>query len=375
MPAPILLVGQALGGGGAESRFRILSEHLFDGNVDVAVLSAGAGTKPTSVVDLGWDGRLSYAKVLYRLRRLMLRGHYDCVMSFGMFPNILSVLAARSCRQRPRIIISEITRPVMQAKASGRLRGVIYLTLQRLFYPLCDRVTANSIDGLVDACELAAISRESGRRVPNVISMDELKTRAKSHGAIPMNVPYFVCVSRFDRMKRIDTVIEAWSMLREGSDVSLVLVGDGVVRGELEAQVCFEKLDDRVVFLGALANPIPVLAGAKALILASEYEGFSNSVLEAMCLDVPVITSLCSSDAAEMCERGAALGFRVGDAEQLVAQVSALLGSTGLAGELVASARTYRAPHLLPAAIWEYERVIRETANEVKGDGGDRCAA
>ena len=101
--------------------------------------------------------------------------------------------------------------------------------------------------------------------------------------------------------------------------------------------------------------------------MASEYEGFSNAALEAMFLDVPVITSYCSADAREMCEQGAALGFEVGDAEQLSRQILAVLGDKNLRQSLVRAASRYRAPQALENALPAYERLISQLAGERAG--------
>lgn len=371
----LLLIGQALGGGGAETRFRLLSEHIFEGKADVAVLSARSDQGALPVIDLGWRGRYSYANVLIKFRALLVRNDYDVVMSFGMFPNILAAIAVHTCRNRPRLIINEISRPTMQAKAGGWLRGRIHLFLQRSFYPLCDRLTANSIDGLVEACALARIPVEHGCRVPNVMDRKVLEVRAADLIDAPTEGQYFVCVSRLDRMKRLDTVIEAWGRLHDKVDACLVIVGDGEVRQELEDQIASNDLAGKVFLVGSSANPMPLLARARGFILASEYEGFSNSVLEAMCLDVPVITSLCSTDAVQMCRQGAALGFDVGNSGQLADRVQELMASEELAADMVARARSYREPHLLPEAILAYERLINECVGMKINHRSGRCAA
>lgn len=356
----ILLVGQAVGGGGAETRFRLLSERLFGGKANVAVLNGRCNHGVPSVIDLGWRGRYSYLAVTARLRAVLVKGNYEVVMSFGLFPNILAAIAVRTCRKRPLLIINEISRPLMQAKAGGRLRGRLHLLLQSAFNPLCDRLTANSIDGLVEACALARIPVESGRRVPNIMDRDTLVAQAMEAVDMPTEQRYFVCVSRFDRMKRLDTAIKAWGRIRSRTDACLVIVGDGDARRELESLVAASDLHNVVFLVGAKTNPMPILARASGFILASEYEGFSNSVLEAMCLDIPVITSLCSSDARQMCDQGAALGFEVGNSEQLADRVLELLESETRASELVGCARSYRRCHLVPDAIRTYERVILE---------------
>lgn len=95
-------------------------------------------------------------------------------------------------------------------------------------------------------------------------------------------------------------------------------MGDGKARKALANQVKDMSLEEVVIFTGVLENPFPLLRGAAAFVLASEYEGYSNSLLEAMFCDVPVITSSCSSDADEMARYGAVQSFEIGNVKHVI---------------------------------------------------------
>ena len=163
-------------------------------------------------------------------------------------------------------------------------------------------------------------------------------------------------------MKRIDTVIEAFACISDRTAVNLVIVGDGEASASLHAQTRQHGLQDRVAFIGHMHNPLGVLRRAAGFVLASEYEGFSNTVLEAMSLDVPVVTSFCSSDAREMCNEGVALGFEVGDLEGLAQHLLRLSEDAVVADTLRRKARIYSDRHTTEAAIPRYEQLIRMVA-------------
>lgn len=367
----VLLVGQALTGGGAEKRFRLIAKHLFGGTADVAVLVGNRNMAHPIAVDLGWRGKLSYVRVFWRLRKLIATQPYDVVMAFGMFPNVMGALAIGAVQRKPKLVINEITRPLAQARTMPFLRRHLYAYLRRHYYPASDLLTANSIDGLAEACTLARRPVSSGLRTPNVMDLDEVRDRAGA-GSEVATPPYFVCINRLDYMKRVDTIIDAWGNVRADTSIRLLIVGDGEARSTLVEQVDRLGLRDRVTFAGAVHNAMPLLAKAKGFILASDHEGFSNAVLEAMCLDVPVITSLCSSDAREMCARGAALGFDVGDSVQLARNVRDLITSSELADSLTRGATAYRARHLVPGAVDEYERLLLDCV-AATSPGGTPC--
>ena len=166
-------------------------------------------------------------------------------------------------------------------------------------------------------------------------------------------------VARFDPIKRIDTLLRAAHALAPGLDWAIDLVGDGPQRAEIETLVNELSIRPRVTLHGWLENPYPVMKAADVTVLCSEYEGFSNSVLESMVIGTPVVTGYCSQDAREMVAAGAALGFEIGDWQGLRDHLATLRREDHLAVELGAKARVYAARHHLSNAVREYEVLVR----------------
>ena len=137
-----------------------------------------------------------------------------------------------------------------------------------------------------------------------------------------------------------------------------MIVGTGPEKLNLEKKTAGLNVSHRVIFTGNLDNPFPLISKASALIITSEYEGFSNSVLEAMFCNVPVITSLCSSDAVDMCNIGAAIGYDVGDYEQLTKHMIDILNNPAISDVVVKIAKKYRSIHSINKAIPFYERLL-----------------
>ncbi len=362
----VLLVGPAFSGGGAEGRFARIAGRLFGGVCDVAVFKAGSqppAKRQGMTRDLAWRGSHSYPRIILALAAILRREHYDVIMAFGMFPNLTAVLATRLSFSGTRVIIHEITRPIKALENSQRPKKLLYRFLQNVVYPRADLVTANSIDGLEETLQICPRLRASAVRLENVIDRRAIEARAAAPSTTRLPPgPYFVCIARLDFMKRIDTVIEAFACISDRTAVNLVIVGDGEASASLHAQTRQHGLQDRVAFIGHMHNPLGVLRRAAGFVLASEYEGFSNTVLEAMSLDVPVVTSFCSSDAREMCNEGVALGFEVGDLEGLAQHLLLLSKDAVVADTLRRKARIYSDRHTTEAAIPRYEQLIRMVA-------------
>ncbi len=100
----------------------------------------------------------------------------------------------------------------------------------------------------------------------------------------------FLYVGRVSREKDLDHLIEAFDRLRErGHEASLVVVGDGPYRRELQAR-CQGR---SIVFTGELEGDdlAKAYASADAMVFPSTTDTFGNVVLEAQASGVPVIVS------------------------------------------------------------------------------------
>ena len=370
----ILVVGPGFSGGGAERRFINVATHLFGGTADIAVLVGGGDIGVSgNVINLGWKGRLSYVRAIWRLMKIIKHERYRVLMAFGLFPSVISILASKLVSCNTKVIVNEITRPKMESENNSTWRMLTYNAMRKWIYPKSDLITANSIDGLAETCELANVELGQAIRVVNAVDSKYLvrKSAALSEFIVPKR-NYVICIGRLDFMKRMDTVIESFDLTKDKVDSNLVIVGDGEARMKLEQRVVALGLQKSVLFAGKLENPFPLLRAARAFILASEYEGFSNSVLEAMFCDIPVITSYCSSDALEMCSYGAARGFEVGNVIQLSDHIVCVLQNESVRERMINEAQKYRVPHELGRAISSYEEIIMQVCRPPHEKTGTR---
>jgi glycosyltransferase involved in cell wall biosynthesis len=93
---------------------------------------------------------------------------------------------------------------------------------------------------------------------------------------------------------RLDTVIEAFaSTAYKVPELRLALLGDGSQRAKLESQARSTGVDDLVQFAGAVApSDLPAwYASADAYVSASQVDGTSVSLIEAMACGLPAVVS------------------------------------------------------------------------------------
>ncbi len=102
---------------------------------------------------------------------------------------------------------------------------------------------------------------------------------------------HFVFLGRLADWKGVDLLLEAFVPVATKIDAVLEIIGDGEMRGELEAQTADWGLGDKAVFSGWLSQEQCAikLQQADALVLPSLREPGGAVILEAMAVGLPVI--------------------------------------------------------------------------------------
>jgi trehalose synthase len=125
------------------------------------------------------------------------------------------------------------------------------------------------------------------------LSEDEIRERL-DHYDIPTDLPLVTQVSRFDRWKDPEGVIQAFKLAREEVDATLVLLGNIATddpEGEKVYQSLLDYQEERIIILAredtALVNALQ--SRSAVIVQKSIREGFGLTVTEAMWKGTPVI--------------------------------------------------------------------------------------
>ena len=102
-------------------------------------------------------------------------------------------------------------------------------------------------------------------------------------------------VARLAKQKRIDRLLDAVALM--DSTVHCIIAGDGEEREMLLSRAGSPGLRARVHFLGLRDDTGTVLDAMNAFVVASDREGLSNAMLEAMAAGLPVISTPVSGAA------------------------------------------------------------------------------
>lgn len=166
----------------------------------------------------------------------------------------------------------------------------------------------------------------NGVKVPGEKTPDKAaRQAARAELGLPTGEELLVVsVGRLEAAKRHDVTIDAIASLAStDTQVSLVVLGEGVLRRSLSASVERLGLQERVTFVGH-QPPHPYLRAADVFVLASDFEGSSLAVMEAMMWGVVPLRTPGGGSAEQIQEGGTGLTFPFGDSNTLANQLRGL---------------------------------------------------
>lgn len=101
-----------------------------------------------------------------------------------------------------------------------------------------------------------------------------------------------VNAARLSPEKDQEKLLNAFSRIHSSDpNTKLLILGDGPLRVSLENLAGSLGIADSVKFMGLTSNPFPYMRLADVFVLSSNHEGQGLVLLEAMCLEVPVVST------------------------------------------------------------------------------------
>lgn len=110
-----------------------------------------------------------------------------------------------------------------------------------------------------------------------------------------------VSVGRLIEQKNYPLLIDAFSeFAKQHPDATLCIYGDGALKNTLNELILKNKMGDNIFLKGRSDNLPEILANSSVFIMSSNFEGMPNSLMEAMAVGVPVISTDCPTGPREL---------------------------------------------------------------------------
>jgi len=250
-----------------------------------------------------WD----FFKLILCLRQHIKLNKPDVVVSALFYANLISIISVAGLRNKPRLIIAVHNYPGKSINAT-RFAALKQL-LVRYLYRYADKIIV--VSKCIKEYLIRNMQVEPSRIevIYNPVPIEEIKRQMhqsvskrmlKKQGDIRI-----IAIGRLTAQKRIDRLLRAFARVRaEKHNVSLVILGQGEMRAELDLLSKKLGISSHVNFAGFQANPYEWLSNSDLFVLSSDYEGFPMVILESMVCGVPVLSTNCPSGPDEVIDHG-----------------------------------------------------------------------
>lgn len=284
------------------------------------------------------------------LRRMVRRVRPKVLLSAGNQSNLPVALACRGTRTAS---VGKITNPIVRPDASAARNRTRHLrfgaTMARLDHVLtlsrhdARRIAADwpRLAGRVAFAPIPIVT-------PEMIAVDRNATT-------PPAVPRLLVLGRLAEQKGHASLLYALARIADRR-WHLDIVGDGPLRGALEAKVAALGLNERVAFHGFVCDILPALAAADLLVLPSRWEGLGAVAIEAMACGCAVVATDCAPGLTELLTAaGLPRPSPIGDAAALAGAIAAALDRPRDPQALKAAAM----PYTIAASVDAHLRLLR----------------
>lgn len=295
----ILFVISCLNYGGAEKNLMLVAKHFDKRGHSVAICNFNERKtlqeipesiiyyeKPDTYDKTGKFAWIGLRKQQYDyLQKSCIDFKPDVIISFLGMPNFLSVICGKLLKIP--VVISERADPY---RSSSKLDKIMHFMF-------------NKADG--------AVFQSYGAQEFYSKSLQE-KSEVISNPVLGVNTDYMYDAKNTDKtiafagrfetvQKRQDVMLEAMKKIAvKYSDYKLIFYGDGENENDIRQLAKNIGVYENVIFAGVSSNLIRDISKSEIYVLTSDYEGIPNTLLEAMTIGMPCVSTDCSPGGARM---------------------------------------------------------------------------
>jgi glycosyltransferase involved in cell wall biosynthesis len=258
------------------------------------------GVQPTLVASMRRDPGPDDARALAELVRIMRRDRPALVHTHAAKGGTLGRVAVMLAfpRRRPKVVHTFHGHSLTGYFSSRTAR--MYTRIERFLARRTDVLVAVSEEVRDDLVGLGVAPAAQFEVVRLGLDLSafaddterEARRRAvRDQWGVGEDEAVVTLVARLVPIKRVDRFLEAAALLRDRSQTRFVIVGDGELRGDLEASEPASALGDQLVWAGFRRDMADVCVASDVVALTSENEGTPVSLIEAQAARTPVVST------------------------------------------------------------------------------------
>lgn len=313
--------------GGAERVISILANLWCDMGHDVSIFITSSNKssvyKLNEKVNVEYydhyiENGVSHFKLISSIRKFVDKEKPDCVLSF--MNDVCAYTIISLMGKNLPIIYSERNDPskTNQRKIDKIFRKIVEFGATHIVF---------QTEG-AKQCYSKKVQRKSSI-ILNPVELNRIPNRKKED----INYSEIVTVARLEPQKNQELLIDAFNLVsKKHQDVVLKIYGEGSLKNKLQRKIDELGLKDRVFLMGAKQDVLEWIKESYCFVLTSDFEGLPNSLIEAMSMGIPCISTDCSPGGARQLlgnDRG--LIIPCGDKERLAEAINMYLENKDIA--------------------------------------------
>jgi glycosyltransferase involved in cell wall biosynthesis len=278
------------------------------------------------------------------IRKAVEQGQYDIVHVHTPVAALVVRYALKNLRARHKVKVIYTAHGFHFHTGGNPLTNAIFLTIEKLAGAWTDYLVVINHDDQQAAQKYQLLPPDRIYYMPGIgvdincydrhqVAKTDIDKIRQDMG-LAINNPLFLAVAEFTPNKRHKDMVAALAKLAR-PDVHLAFAGDGLpaLLAEIAQLVTELGVQQQVHFLGYRRDVPALMCSSVAMLLTSQREGLPRSIMEALCLETPVIGTTIrgiSDLLAEQC--GLLVG--VGDIDALTAAMRWVLDNPQSAQEM-----------------------------------------
>ena len=241
------------------------------------------------------DSFFKLVKVLNKLKP-------DVVFATLGHLNLALVIIKYFLRKKPKIIIREGNTPSRKWSEMSNFKRRLFTILYRQLYPQADLIIAQCKDMKYDLVNYLGIDHSKIKYIYNPLDVDKIKLDCqKDNPFVHKDRINILSVGRLTYAKGFDVLIDAFKILHEElPNIHLTILGEGKLKCTLEKRAEALNIGRNISFAGFKSNPYPYFFHSDTYVLSSRWEGFPNTLLEALACKSKVVATDCKSGPREI---------------------------------------------------------------------------
>ena len=199
------------------------------------------------------------------------------------------------------------------------------------------------------------IGVDTNRYAANQVLKDDVIEVRQELGLDPLDT-LLLCIAEFTLRKRHQDLLDALAKLNN-PQIHIALAGEGPLMEKMKQLAEELNIDKQLHFLGYRKDIPTLIQAASAVLLVSQQEGLPRSIMEAMCLNTPVIGSNIRGT-QDLLEDGCGLLVELGDIDGLARAMRQIVEDPQRAKEIARKAKDKIVDYDTKQIIEEYTKIF-----------------